>query len=100
MFKSSIKSLKNEIKPHLNEKQRSRVEEIEQEIIRNTNLGGSSPQTIDSLQGELDGLIAAECPLTGSAMVDSIDQPFADSIEIDDMIGFGQPSGTSNTASV
>lgn len=93
-------ALKNEIKPHLNEKQRSRVEEIEQEIIRNTNLGASSPQTIDSLQAELDGLIAAECPLTGSAMVDSIDQPFADSIEIDDMIGFGQPSGTSNTASV
>ena len=93
-------ALKNEIKPHLNEKQRSRVEEIEQEIIRNANLGGSSSQTIDSLQAELDGLIAAECPLTGSAMVDSIDQPFADSVEIEDMVGFGQPSGASNTASV
>ena len=76
------------------------MEEIEKEIVRNVKLSGTSSQAIDSLQSELDGLIAAECPLTGSAMVESIDQPFADSVEIEDMVGFGHPHGASNTASV
>ncbi len=93
-------ALKEEIKPHLNEKQKSRVEEIEQEIIRNKKLAGRSSQKIDLLQSELDGLIAAECPLTGSAMVDSIDQPFADSVEIEDMLSLGNESGGHITASV
>mmetsp|Transcript_14568 Transcript_14568/g.36609 ORF Transcript_14568/g.36609 Transcript_14568/m.36609 type:complete len:1331 (+) Transcript_14568:89-4081(+) len=93
-------ALKQEIKPHLNVKQRSRVEEIEQELVRNKKLGEPSSETVDSLQSELDGLIAAECPLTGSAMVDSIDQLFADSVEIEDMLDFGSQNGARNTASV
>ncbi|KAL3923949.1 MAG: hypothetical protein SGILL_001345 [Bacillariaceae sp.] len=77
-------ALKKEVLPFLNERQRKRVEEIEGELKRYSH-GIPDPATVDSLQAELDGLIAAECPLTGSIMVDSIDIPFEDSEEIGDL---------------
>jgi len=79
-------ALKREVMPYLNEKQRSRVETIEQEIHHVKTSAGQSDSfetsnRLEELQSELDGLIAAECPLTGTIMVDSIDREFAESKE-------------------
>jgi archaellum component FlaC len=88
------RALKNEVMPYLNEKQKSKVESIEKEIgdLRGkVNPSGSvvdsyfekseTEYRLEALQSELDGLIAAECPLTGSVMVESIDRCFGDSKE-------------------
>ena len=81
------KALKREVLPHLNEKQRDRVKFIDEELARLRRLRATSRAPLekakddfemDELQNELDGLIAAECPLTGSVMVDSITQGFDD----------------------
>ncbi len=81
------KALKREVLPHLNEKQRDRVKFIDEELARLRRRSTTSRAPIEKakddfemneLQHELDGLIAAECPLTGSVMVDSITQGFDD----------------------
>eukprot|EP00986_Skeletonema_menzelii_P002765 scaffold790_cov149-Skeletonema_menzelii.AAC.10 len=81
------KALKREVLPHLNEKQRDRVKFIEEELARLRRRRTTSRMPVekakddfemDELQHELDGLIAAECPLTGSVMVNSITQGFDD----------------------
>jgi hypothetical protein len=63
-------ALKREVLPFLSIAQRERIEELEGLL---TTCNGESKQF---LQSELDGLIAAECPLTGSVMVESIDRGF------------------------
>ena len=82
------KALKQEVIPYLNQKQRDRLQYIESEMTRLRKLKERRNRTsyevakddyeMEELQSELDGLIAAECPLTGSVMVNSIDHGFPD----------------------
>ena len=78
------KSLIKEVTPYLNAKQRLRLKEVRDELSKLKSRGPNSETFYaDSLrkmelQSELDGLIAAECPLTGSIMVNSLDRGFLD----------------------
>jgi hypothetical protein len=81
----SESALTKEIMPYLNEKQAARVEELRKTMMHIPEKQRTSSE-YDSLQAELDGLIAAECPLTGSIMVESINRGFADAMEMDEKI--------------
>ena len=80
-------ALKREVIPYLNERQRDRLKFVEHELGRirtSHSSGGRSPIDVakyvcevEDLTAELGGLIAAECPLTGSVMVESIDRGFS-----------------------
>lgn len=76
-----------EVMPFLNEKQKTRVQELRQNLVEPPNEEDeTTKKLIDQWQAELDGLIAADCPLTGSIMVESIDLGFPDAFEADEQM--------------
>lgn len=79
-------ALINEVLPYLNEKQKARVEDLRHLLQGDRPEKEHAIHDYDKLQAEFDGLIAAECPLTGFLMVDSIDRGFPDSMNLDEKI--------------
>jgi len=72
-------ALLEQVMPFLNTKQQERVKELREKLMKST-----TTKTSDQWQAELDGLIAADCPLTGSIMVESIDHGFPGAMDIDE----------------
>ncbi|XP_027053569.1 vacuolar protein sorting-associated protein 18 homolog [Pocillopora damicornis] len=70
--------LKNEILPHLKEKQRAKVQDLFNQLYATSRTDSSSVSSTsrETLKNELDELIASECPFCGEIMIRSVDQPF------------------------
>jgi hypothetical protein len=69
-------ALTAEVYPYLNKKQQERVQQLERILSSPIDSSGGKAERVEVLQAELDGLIAAECPLTGHVMIESIDREF------------------------
>ncbi|EDV25490.1 uncharacterized protein TRIADDRAFT_55631 [Trichoplax adhaerens] len=67
-----------EVEPHLNDRQRSRLRELQKKLGTSytTELQAAESTLRDSCKDELDELVASECLYCGELMISLIDQPF------------------------
>lgn len=63
---------------HLSAAEKAKVKELQGKLrpLNQGSLSQNDQELRDKLQSELDLIIAAECPLCGSVMIQSINKPF------------------------
>ena len=84
--------------PHLGEARACKLTELQAQVAAlgregsgdkgssGTGVGRALPSKQDMVQAELDDLVAGECPYCGEIMIKSVDKPFIDGKEFDDLI--------------
>jgi len=82
-----VDCLQNEILPNLKEKQRTKVQDLFNQLYKTrSDSTTATPTSRESLKNELDDLIASECLYCGEIMIRTIDQPFILPDEYDSVI--------------
>lgn len=63
---------------HLSAAEKAKIKELQEKLrpLSQSGLSQNDQELRDKLQAELDNIIAAECPLCGSVMIQSINKPF------------------------
>lgn len=63
---------------HLSSAEKAKIKELQEKLrpLNQSGLSQNDQEMRDKLQAELDNIIAAECPLCGSVMIQSINKPF------------------------
>ena len=63
---------------HLSAAEKAKIKELQEKLrpLSQSGLSQNDQELRDKLQAELDNIIAAECPLCGSVMSQSINKPF------------------------
>lgn len=65
-----------QMKKHFSASEKAKIEGLLTKL-RALNVNSQNDQEMrDKLQSEIDGIVAAECPLCGSVMIQSINKPF------------------------
>lgn len=70
--------LLREMNKHLSAAEKAKIKELQEKLrpLSQSGLSQNDQELRDKLQAELDNIIAAECPLCGSVMIQSINKPF------------------------